>query len=186
VLGAVFAPGAAGAEAGDSRAASCPSLTTQCVVLIAASAACEGPCSLPACITLPAPPSPSPPPLVPSSLEGWALREGSDEEVGFEVWVGVGVGVDEGAERSTAAASSGILLKPRWVASAARRAALSRSMGYCKSTCSNGYVQGWPEPYINRYVRCTYDIFSREITIYTVIYGAEIRFWTTLDMCLPV
>ena len=38
---------------------------------------------------------------------------------------------------------------------------------------------GWPEPYIYRYIRCTYGIFSREITMHTVIYGADIRFWPT-------
>ena len=32
-------------------------------------------------------------------------------------------------------------------------------------------------------VRCTYGIFSREITIRTVIYGADIRFWPTLIFC---
>jgi hypothetical protein len=29
-------------------------------------------------------------------------------------------------------------------------------------------------------MRCTYGIFSREITIHTVIYGVYIRFWPTL------
>jgi len=33
-----------------------------------------------------------------------------------------------------------------------------------------------------RYIRCTYSIFSREITIHTDIYGAHIRFWPTLLM----
>ena len=32
------------------------------------------------------------------------------------------------------------------------------------------------------YIRCTYGIFSREITIHTVIYGMNIRFWPTLYM----
>jgi len=32
-------------------------------------------------------------------------------------------------------------------------------------------------------IRCTYGIFSREITIRTVIYGVYIRFWPTLVMC---
>ena len=32
------------------------------------------------------------------------------------------------------------------------------------------------------YIRCTYGIFSREITIQTVIYGVCIRFWPTLHM----
>jgi hypothetical protein len=31
-----------------------------------------------------------------------------------------------------------------------------------------------------RYIRCTYGVFSREITIHTVIYGAYTRFWPTL------
>jgi len=30
------------------------------------------------------------------------------------------------------------------------------------------------------FIRCVYGIFSREITIHTVIYGAHIRFWPTL------
>jgi hypothetical protein len=38
----------------------------------------------------------------------------------------------------------------------------------------------WPEPYHYRHIRCTYGICSREITIRTVIYGADIRFWPTL------
>ena len=42
------------------------------------------------------------------------------------------------------------------------------------------YILGWPEPYIYTYIRCTYGIFSREITVHTVIYGAYIRFWPTL------
>ena len=33
-----------------------------------------------------------------------------------------------------------------------------------------------------RYIWCTYGNFSREITIYTVICGADIRFWSTLVM----
>ena len=37
-----------------------------------------------------------------------------------------------------------------------------------------------PEPYIYRYIRCTYGNFGREITIHTVIYGVYIRFWPTL------
>jgi len=32
------------------------------------------------------------------------------------------------------------------------------------------------------YIRCTYGISSREITIHTVIYGADIRFWPTLSI----
>ena len=31
-----------------------------------------------------------------------------------------------------------------------------------------------------RYIRCTSGNSSREITIHTVIYGADIRFWSTL------
>jgi hypothetical protein len=42
------------------------------------------------------------------------------------------------------------------------------------------YIQGWPEPYIYSYIRCTYGIFGRETTIHTVIYGANIRFCPTL------
>ena len=42
------------------------------------------------------------------------------------------------------------------------------------------YVCGWPEPYIYRYIQCTYGIFGREIIIHTIIYGATIRFWPTL------
>jgi len=30
------------------------------------------------------------------------------------------------------------------------------------------------------YIRCVYGIFGREITVYTVIYGAYIRSWPTL------
>ena len=44
------------------------------------------------------------------------------------------------------------------------------------------YIKGWPEPYISRYIQCTHGILSREITIHTVIYGADIRFWPTLYM----
>ena len=35
-------------------------------------------------------------------------------------------------------------------------------------------LQGWPEPYIYRYIQCIYGIFGKEITMYTVIYGADI------------
>jgi len=34
------------------------------------------------------------------------------------------------------------------------------------------------------YIRCTYGIFGREITKYTVIYGVYIRSWPTLRMCM--
>ena len=34
------------------------------------------------------------------------------------------------------------------------------------------------------YIRCTYGIFGREITIHTVIYGVYIQFWPTLIMTL--
>jgi hypothetical protein len=34
------------------------------------------------------------------------------------------------------------------------------------------------------YIRCVYGIFGREITKYTVIYGAYIRFWPTLAVCI--
>ena len=40
--------------------------------------------------------------------------------------------------------------------------------------------QGGPEPYIYMYIRCTYGIYGRNITIQTVIYGVYIRFWPTL------
>ena len=33
-------------------------------------------------------------------------------------------------------------------------------------------------------IQCTYGIFSKEITIHTVIYGADIRFWPTLHVFL--
>ena len=33
------------------------------------------------------------------------------------------------------------------------------------------------------YIRCTYGIFSREGTKYTVVYDVHIRFWPTLHMC---
>jgi hypothetical protein len=36
------------------------------------------------------------------------------------------------------------------------------------------------KPYNYTYVRCAYSIFSREITLHTVIYGVHIRFWPTL------
>jgi hypothetical protein len=39
--------------------------------------------------------------------------------------------------------------------------------------------------HIYTYVRCTYVILSREITIHKVIYGVHIRFWPTLPMCVP-
>ena len=32
------------------------------------------------------------------------------------------------------------------------------------------------------YIRCVYDIFGREITEYTAIHGAYIRFWLTLHI----
>jgi len=35
---------------------------------------------------------------------------------------------------------------------------------------------------IYRYIRCTYGIFSKKITIHTVIYGADIRLWPTVVM----
>jgi hypothetical protein len=41
---------------------------------------------------------------------------------------------------------------------------------------------GWPDPYIVRYLRCIYGIFGREITIHTVIYSGDIKFWPTLDI----
>ena len=47
-------------------------------------------------------------------------------------------------------------------------------------------------PYVHRvgqnhtYIRCIYGIFSREITIHTVIYGADIRFWPNLRIYTPL
>ena len=34
------------------------------------------------------------------------------------------------------------------------------------------------------YIRCIHGIFGREMTKYTVIYGAYVRFWPTLHMCV--
>jgi len=34
------------------------------------------------------------------------------------------------------------------------------------------------------HIRCIYGVFGRKITKYTVIYGAYIRFWPTLGMCV--
>jgi len=34
-------------------------------------------------------------------------------------------------------------------------------------------------------IRCIYGIFGREITEYTVIYGADVRFWPTLGVHIP-
>ena len=42
------------------------------------------------------------------------------------------------------------------------------------------YIQGWPEPYIYIYIRCTYGIFGLEITKYTVYIYVYIQFWPTL------
>jgi hypothetical protein len=39
---------------------------------------------------------------------------------------------------------------------------------------------GQNHTFIGRYIWCTYGIFSREITIHTVMYGADVRFWPTL------
>jgi len=36
------------------------------------------------------------------------------------------------------------------------------------------------------YIRCIYGVIGREITKYTVIYGAYIRFWPTLGMWLSL
>jgi hypothetical protein len=36
------------------------------------------------------------------------------------------------------------------------------------------------------YIRCIHGDSSREITNYMVIYGAYIRFWPTLHMCVSV
>ena len=49
--------------------------------------------------------------------------------------------------------------------------------------CAIDRVGQKPEPYIYRHIRCTYGIFSREITIHTVIDKVYIRFWPTLCMC---
>jgi len=37
-----------------------------------------------------------------------------------------------------------------------------------------------------RYIRCAYAVFSREITIHTVICGVHIRFWPTLQAVLQL
>jgi len=34
------------------------------------------------------------------------------------------------------------------------------------------------------YIRCTYGIFGREITKYTVMHGVYVRVWPTLHMCV--
>ena len=43
---------------------------------------------------------------------------------------------------------------------------------------------GWPAKYLGlvKTIRCVHDIFGREITEYTVIYGVYIRFWPTLQV----
>jgi len=33
------------------------------------------------------------------------------------------------------------------------------------------------------YIQCIYGIFGREITKYTIMYSAYIRFWPTLHIC---
>jgi len=35
-------------------------------------------------------------------------------------------------------------------------------------------------------IMCIYGVFGRETTKYTVIYGAYIRFWPTLDMSIDM
>ena len=52
--------------------------------------------------------------------------------------------------------------------------------GMIPFSVQNGSMAHRPQPYIHRYIRCTYGIFSRETTIHTVIYGADTRFWPTL------
>ena len=37
---------------------------------------------------------------------------------------------------------------------------------------------------IYKYIRCVYSTFGRETTIYTVIYGVNIRFWPTLHVSI--
>jgi len=39
---------------------------------------------------------------------------------------------------------------------------------------------GQNHTFIGRYIQCTYGVFSREITIHTGIYGADIQLWPTL------
>jgi len=44
---------------------------------------------------------------------------------------------------------------------------------------------GLPEPYIHMYIRFMYGVFSREITIHTVINGEHTQFWPTLQTTNP-
>ena len=41
---------------------------------------------------------------------------------------------------------------------------------------------GWARTINYTYIRYTYGIFSREITIHTVMHGVYIQFWPTLDI----
>ena len=52
----------------------------------------------------------------------------------------------------------------------------------CASTIYMVLMLGWPKSYIHTYIRCIYGILSRETTILTAIYGANIRCWPTLSM----
>jgi hypothetical protein len=47
-----------------------------------------------------------------------------------------------------------------------------------------GYMQGWPKLYINTLIRRANGIFSREITIHTVIYAACTQSWPALGACM--
>ena len=51
-----------------------------------------------------------------------------------------------------------------------------------KNVRTSQMSQGWPEPYIFRYIRCIYGIFGREITIHAIVYVVYIRLWPTLQM----
>ena len=36
------------------------------------------------------------------------------------------------------------------------------------------------------YIRCIYGNYGRKVTKYTVIHGVYVRFWPTLQLCVPV
>jgi hypothetical protein len=70
---------------------------------------------------------------------------------------------------------NGLAGRTRTVAIVTIRVGLARSIQYmniCVHSCI-GLAR-------TIYIRCIYGIFNREITKYTVIYGAYIRFWPTL------
>ena len=55
--------------------------------------------------------------------------------------------------------------------------------GLILCVCGSGQPRihrvGQNHAFIGTYIRCTCGIVSKEITIHTVIYGADIRFWPT-------